>query len=305
MIEIEDSRVTLTVCGRTDPGRARSENQDSFLVADLSRSAPDGGLLLHPENGGEANAYSVSLGRKGFLAMVADGMGGAAAGGLASRMAISWVYERLATSWLHDRNESPQQFASRLCEAVEEANARIHASTLENRALEGMGTTATVVGVLDGILYIAQVGDSRAYLIRRGRSVQLTRDQSYVQALIDAGQMTSEEAERSVYGSMILQALGTQPKVQVDLTYQPLRRGDTVLICSDGLTRVVRADELGVVADRDADLGARCEALIEEVNERGGPDNVTVVALWVDGEGLDDPTYEDIVDRRQFLLDFS
>src|SRR5690606_25946804 len=183
----DDRPVHIAVAGRSDPGQKRAENQDNFLVADLSRDALDGGLLLTRDPQAPPRRCDLTLGPKGVLALVADGMGGAAAGAIASQMAVAWIYRALLTGWGADRNNAPQQFALRLREAVEETNTRIHAEAQANPEYRGMGTTATAAGLLDGFLYLAQVGDSRAYLVRRGGIAQLTRDQSFVQTLIDAG----------------------------------------------------------------------------------------------------------------------
>lgn len=295
--------IRMSVYGRSDPGRQRAENQDDFLVADLSAS--DGnGCLLRPEGctAGDLALREFTLGPKGALILVADGMGGAAAGALASRLAATFIHQQLSAAWSAERNHSPQRFASLLRSALERANDLIHQQSLSNPDFKGMGTTATAVGVLEDFLYLAQVGDSRAYLVRDGSAVQLTRDQSMVQALIDSGTLTEEEAERSNHRSVILQALGAKPAVTVDLTYQGARRGDTVLLCSDGLSRLVRRDELADACARTDDLVALCNHLVELANERGGPDNITVVAARLDGEGLQEPAATDSVGRNAFHM---
>jgi protein phosphatase len=152
-----------------------------------------------------------------------------------------------------------------------------------------MGTTATVAGVLGSDLYLAQVGDSRAYLVRNGVTTQITKDQSLMQRLVDAGELTEEEAEQSERKNIILQALGPDPRVKVDLTWQPLCRGDLLLLCSDGLSGQVKKEEIGELAGRVSDLSELCASLITLANERGGPDNITAVAARFTGEGLDEP----------------
>jgi protein phosphatase len=226
-------------------------------------------------------------------------MGGGAAGALASRLAVAWIYETLTARIEAERNNAPRHFAERLQQVVETANGRIYEESRRDPAHHGMGSTATVAGVLDGFLYLAQVGDSRAYLIRNGTASQLTRDQSLVQQLVDAGALTEEEAERSSQRHVILQALGTEPQVRPELTYQELRRGDTLLLCSDGLHGVVRSEELAALA-ANPDPAAACAALVDLANARGGPDNVTVVILRLEGEGLQPPMAGDIVGRQRF-----
>ncbi|MGH7507329.1 MAG: PP2C family protein-serine/threonine phosphatase [Longimicrobiales bacterium] len=295
--------IQLAAFGRSDPGLQRTENQDDFLVADLS--APDGdGCLLRPEGwlDGAFNVRSFALGPKGALVLVADGMGGAAAGALASRLAATWIHQELSASWGAERSLTPQRFATALRDALVHANHRIHDQALHNPDFRGMGTTATAVGVLEDFLYLAQVGDSRAYLVRDGDAIQLTRDQSMVQAMIDAGTITEEQAESSGHRSVILQALGAAPDVRVDLTYQEIRRGDVVVLCSDGLSRVVKREEIADAMRGADDLASGCDALVGLANERGGPDNITVVAVRFEGEGLSDPGNGDAVGRNVFPL---
>ena len=146
-----------------------------------------------------------------------------------------------------------------------------------------MGTTATAVGLLNDCCFLTQVGDSRAYLVRNGRAVQLTKDQSLMQRLIDAGELTEEEAARNERRNIILQALGPDPHIKVDLPYQELRRGDVLVLCSDGLSGQVASDEIAAVIARAPTLDAAGDELIALANERGGPDNITVVLLRVDG----------------------
>jgi protein phosphatase len=149
-----------------------------------------------------------------------------------------------------------------------------------------MGTTVTLAGVFGTDLILAQIGDSRGYLVREGRAIQLTRDQSLTQRLVDAGELTEEEAERSERRNIILQALGPDARVRVDLSHQSLRRGDLLVMCSDGLSGSVKKDEIAELAVKYPELPALCSRLIDLANERGGPDNITVVAARFDGDAL-------------------
>ena len=135
-------------------------------------------------------------------------------------------------------------------EAVELANQQIYGYAREHPEVRGMGTTVTAAGVNGDDLYLAQIGDSRAYLVRNGEAIQLTKDQSLMQRLVDAGELTEEEAEQSERRNIILQALGPDPRVKVDLTHQTLRRGDTLIICSDGLSGLVRREEFPAMVAR-------------------------------------------------------
>ncbi|HEX7048900.1 MAG TPA: protein phosphatase 2C domain-containing protein [Longimicrobiales bacterium] len=298
--EFDARPIRIAVSGRSDRGRARPENQDHFLVADLS-ATPSNGVVLLPGTATTAmdgGSGEFALGPKGALIVVTDGMGGAAAGALASRLGAAWIHEEMVARWSMDGDNTPHQFASRLRESVEAANARVHQESLRDPRHRGMGTTATAVGVLDSSLYLAQVGDSRAYLVRGGTAVQLTRDQSLVQQLVEAGALAEEEAELSRHRSVILQALGTAPSVEVELTYQETRRGDVVVLCSDGLYRVVQRDEIGAAIAGMADPADAAARLVALANERGGPDNVTVVIVRLDGAGLEDPAADDFVGRQ-------
>jgi len=156
----------------------------------------------------------------------------------------------------------------------------------ENR---GMGTTATIAGMLGDTLYLAQVGDSRGYLVRGGVARQITKDQSLMQKLIEAGEMTADEAEVSERRNIILQALGPEPIVKVDLTTQQVRRGDTLILCSDGLSGQMRATDIARVVTENPDLVEACRKLIDLANENGGPDNITVIAARFEGSGLAPP----------------
>jgi protein phosphatase len=189
-------------------------------------------------------------------------------------------------AWNAETEATPQRFAHRLKESVEVANASIHAHAKAHPEVRGMGTTTTAAGVLGDHLYLTQVGDSRAYLVRGGAAHQLTKDQSLMQRLVEAGELTEEEAAQSERRNIILQALGPDPKVKVDLTHQELRRGDVLVLCSDGLSGQVKKEEIAQIVTQSSDLAAACERLVALANERGGPDNITVVMARFDGDGL-------------------
>jgi PPM family protein phosphatase len=301
---LEHRPIQLTIEGVTDPGRLRSENQDHFLVADLGASTQESGVVITPANlqGSSRPNGQIDLGPKGVLLIVADGMGGAAAGSIASKMCTSWIHEELVERWGTNHGTSPDQFMTSLRDSVTITNYMIHQQSTRYPQYHGMGTTVTAAGVLQGILYLAQVGDSRAYLIRGGAATQLTRDQSLVQELIDAGTMTEEDAEKSQHRSVILQAIGVAPEVKVDLTYQQLRKDDVILLCSDGLTRLVRREEIARAIDEIPRPAELCNYLVNLANERGGPDNITVLVCKVNGDGLESPMLDDVVARRGYTL---
>ena len=284
--------IIVHVFGRTDVGRTREHNEDCFVVADLTTM----NATLQPE------VREHRPGKRGTLFMVADGMGGAAAGEVASQMATEVVLEELDAWWRRSESTDADTFAAALRKAVEAANTRIHRYALDHPENRGMGTTTTVAGVLGGTLYLCQVGDSRGYLVREGVATQITKDQSLVQRLIDAGELTAEEAEVSERRNIILQALGPDPKVKVDLTHQDLRRGDTLVLCSDGLSGQVKKSEIAAAVAANSDLRQVCAQLIELANSRGGPDNITVIVARLDGNGLKDASDDESVGHQVYPL---
>ncbi len=256
----------------------------------------------------DSHRQTHTVGARGALYLVADGMGGAAAGELASEMAAVAIHRHMADAWRNDPDPSEERFAHHLRVAVEHANDVLHAYALEHHEVRGMGTTATVAGVHGDRLYIAQIGDSRGYLVRGDLARQLTRDQSLTQRLVEVGELTEEEAEASERRNIILQALGPDSDVRVDLSWQSLQQGDVLLICSDGLSTVVRRHEIAAAVHAEPDIERLCSNLVALANERGGPDNITVVAVRFDGDGLpsasaDEPGYHEFLttDERPSL----
>jgi PPM family protein phosphatase len=273
--------VKLRLFGRTDVGQVREHNEDNFIVADLTKESR--GLM-------ESDRVQL-VGDRGTLLGVCDGMGGAAAGEVASQLAVDIIYQRMA---LGDAPKDRDEIAARLVHAIEAAGLRIFSEAKLDRTRRGMGTTATISALVDDHLFLGQVGDSRAYILRGDRLVQVTRDQSLVNQLIEAGQLTEEEAETFEHNNIILQALGTADTVQVDLTYVHLRTGDTLMLCSDGLSGMVRNDEIREVLRSVDDPLEACKTLTDRANQAGGHDNITVVVAKFEGDGLHAPTKEDI-----------
>ena len=284
--------VIVSVFGRTDVGRTREHNEDAFVVADLSTD----NATLQPE------VRRHVLGARGSLFMVADGMGGAAAGEIASAMAVEVVLGELREKWIGGVTTDSEEFVRAIRRATVAANQQIHNFASSHSEYRGMGTTATVAGLLGDVLYVAQVGDSRAYLVRNGVARQITKDQSLMQKLIEAGELTEEEAAQSERRNIILQALGPEPMVKIDLTHQKVRRGDVLVLCSDGLSGQVTKDEIARVVTEEMDLVSACKRLIDRANENGGPDNITVIAARFDGSRLEPPITTDEVGHHVFPL---
>src|SRR6185369_3317785 len=174
--------IRVRLFGRTDVGQVREHNEDNFIVADLSKASR--GLM-------EADRNQI-VGDRGTLLGVCDGMGGAAAGEVASQLAVDIIYQRMA---IGDPPKDHDELAARLVHAIEAAGLRIFSEAKLDRTRRGMGTTATIAALMDDHLFLGQVGDSRGYILRGERLVQVTRDQSLVNQLIEAGQLTEEEAE--------------------------------------------------------------------------------------------------------------
>jgi protein phosphatase len=263
------SNILVSVFARTDIGMQRSGNEDSFLVADLTT----GNVGLGPDMSTHA------IGDRGSLMVVSDGMGGAVAGEIASEMAVNTIRDSLMDM------PSDLTIAERLKLATEVANERIWSHAQQNPELSGMGATLTAVLAHETIAYIAQVGDSRAYLVRGEQIKQITKDQSLVQMLIDSGAIEPEQAT-SVPQNVIMQALGTQPSVKVAMTAVELCRNDFLLVCSDGLSNKINPREMHHILQEAGDLTAACRQLVEMANERGGEDNITVIIARFDGEAL-------------------
>jgi PPM family protein phosphatase len=285
--------IRVKLFARTDVGQIREHNEDNFLVADLTRKTR--GLL-------EANRAGV-VGKHGSLFAVCDGMGGAAAGEIASQLAVDILYERMADGLEDAPSLSRDELARRLVHSIEAAGLRIFHEAKVDRTRRGMGTTVTAAALVDDHLFFAQVGDSRAYVLRNDHLVQLTRDQSLVNQLIEAGQLTEEEAETFEHNNIILQALGTADTVQVDLTFCELRRGDTLLLCSDGLSGMVRFEDIREVLLSTPEPIDACKVLTERANQAGGHDNITVIVAHFDGEGLKgDPAENEPLKYRKYVL---
>jgi protein phosphatase len=252
----------LTVAGHTDPGLRRGLNEDAWRTTDLSAS-------------------NNILEERGWLFAVADGMGGHAAGEVASQLAIETLFEEY-----YGGDNAPLPPAVRLKQAVLVANARIYEQAAAERAQAGMGTTIVAAVVRDNWLTLANVGDSRAYLVRNGESIQITRDHSWVAEQIAAGLLSQQEAKNHMYRSVVTRCLGHRAEIQVDTFEHALEAGDVVLLCSDGLSNQVSDDEIcEIVTSRPAETAAR--ELVELANRYGGPDNITALVLQIDGRSAE------------------
>ena len=261
-------RLRVVAGGRTDVGRVRNLNEDSYLVAALGRDA----VVM------KGSTTTLTVPYTPALLVVADGVGGAASGEIASLMATDTMFIELRRRYESEWPRTPAGVDAALRSAVAAANHVIFAYSSGNPQHRGMATTATLAVVHDSVINIAQVGDSRAYLVRAGTARQITKDQSLIQRLIDAGEMTEAEAAHSDRRNIILQALGSEATVAPDTYREHAEAGDVLLLCSDGLSNLVSPADLARIALADDNMETVCERLVAFANARGGHDNITVVA---------------------------
>jgi serine/threonine protein phosphatase PrpC len=254
--------VRIASGGVTDMGRVRSNNEDCYKIVET------------------LNLYVLS-----------DGMGGEAHGEIASAMAVETVVKHCldleanpAGAVIGAVQPNWSSFTKRLSTAVHLANRNIFKSAEENPDQHGMGATLTAVWINGTKLSVAHVGDSRAYLLRGGTLLQLTRDHSLVAEQVRRGILTSAEAEESDMQSVLLRALGAQAEIEVDAEEHTLFPRDMLVLCSDGLTRMVTEPEIAGTLQVESDLTKAAESLVAMANERGGPDNITVIIVRLEKE---------------------
>lgn len=246
----------LEVGARSDVGMIRSGNEDNFF-ADAKR-----GLFI-----------------------VADGMGGHAAGEVASEMAVQILSRELGNSTLTDAG-----IREKVATSLKTANRAIYERTIAEVDKQGMGTTASVLMLGDGKYLIGQVGDSRVYLLRDGALKQITKDHSYVQEQVDAGYLTPEQARYHPYSNVITRCVGAGEAVEPDTYIGDVKLGDLYLVASDGLTGMVDDRRLQQLLLARSSSQRIVEALISEANGRGGLDNITAIVIRISDESLDEDT---------------
>ncbi len=240
----------MKIVARTDVGLVRENNQDSYSACEL-------------ENGA-------------VLAIVCDGMGGAAEGALASSEAVRVIKERISERYYNGMSDI--SIRSLMVSAVEKANKFIHDLSLTDKKFEGMGTTVVALLAVNDDAYIVHAGDSRAYKISEGQINQLTRDHSIVQRMLENGEITAEEAADHPDKHIITRALGVDGDIRTDFCQESINDDDVFLLCSDGLTNFVNSDDiLRYVTDES--FYAFADKLVSYANHNGGGDNITVVAV--------------------------
>jgi len=288
--------LTVEIHATSHVGRVRRGNEDNYLLLNITRARAwtseqaDGEFVI------ESQSFEVD--DNGVVLAVSDGMGGALAGEVASKMAVETVSEKLLNEDV-DATLTPESYEynliAKLYNATVYANYLVHQQGRTDPQYQGMGATFTGMGVTPSGVDVIQVGDSRAYLIRNGKIYQITKDQSLVQQLIDAQQISPEEAETHTLKNVILQALGAQNEIYPVSARLTPNQNDVLLICSDGLSNKVSAASMQKIVVENIDtLEQACAALVTEANENGGEDNITVILAKLKGDNLQEPSGEDV-----------
>jgi protein phosphatase len=267
--------VTVSFCGLTDPGKVRGRNEDHFLIARLTKTMRICATSL-PHDG-----QAPSSEEEGYLIVVADGMGGAAAGERASALAVESVeaFVQNTLKWfLHLDGREERVLLDELRESLRHADQALVDRALNDPALHGMGTTLTMAYSVADDLYVVHAGDSRAYLFRDGQLDQLTTDHTVVQAMIDAGMISAEEARHHRRRHVVTNVIGgPRPGVHAEIHKVKVHDGDVFLFCTDGLNEPVPDDAIAAVLAEHADPQDAAATLLQRALDGGGPDNVTVV----------------------------
>ncbi len=264
----------IDVYGLTHPGKVRSENQDQFLIASLHKVMMVHHSSLDPDHLGRLTSDS-----RGFVFLVADGVGGGPSGQVASGTALQGIVDYVIHAMDLDirlDEKAEVRFLEQLRRSVERSHERIRASGGDSKDNRGMATTLTMVAVRWPKAYMVHVGDSRCYRLRDGRLDRMTKDQTMAQVLLDAGAMTPHTAEASGLSHVLYSALGAK-EANLDVVTEDTQLEDVMLLCSDGLTKHVNDTEIREHLMRPASAKEMCESLVNLALERGGSDNVTVV----------------------------
>jgi serine/threonine protein phosphatase PrpC len=273
------SAVEVTAFGITDPGKKRSRNEDQFLIAELSKSMRIRQTSLpEPElRVGHEHAH---------LFLVADGMGGAHAGERASALAVAAIEQFTLNTfkWFFRADSAEAHEALREFQnALHQADARILDEAAEHPELSGMGTTVTMALQVGAQLCVVHAGDSRAYLHHQGELLQLTKDHTVVADMVRNGTIREDEARRHPLRHVITNVIGgNDPGVKVEAHIAEIGAGDRLVLCSDGLTEMLKHDAIKAVLDADTDPERAARTLVAQANDAGGRDNITVVVVRFD-----------------------
>lgn len=242
----------VEVCGATSIGKIRELNEDSFIICGFDDGKPNG------------------------ICVLADGMGGHNAGEVASAKAAELIALDLVG---HFGETDEKRIRQNIASAIDFANSEIYKMSLKNHDQAGMGTTVVTIFVADGVVRIANIGDSRAYVISEKKIRKITVDHSVVEELVKSGSITSEEARNHPDKNIITRAVGTEEYVDADFYEYTPNGGEIILMCSDGLYEMLRDKEIKNIVNKAENLNEAVNALIDAANENGGVDNITVIAL--------------------------
>jgi PPM family protein phosphatase len=267
----------VTSCGLSDTGRVREHNEDQYVIAEIRR-------VLRIRHSSLPQPGSLMAERIGHLLVVADGMGGHQAGEYASALAVASVENIVLNTigWLF-RLPSEGVLAE-FQEAVRTTDRWVTEAAQRQPELKGMGTTLTVAYVIDNVLYVAHVGDSRCYLYRGGKLERLTRDHTFVETLVSEGLLAPEEARNHRMRNIVTNAIGGDTRgVHPEVHKHILAPGDVVMLCSDGLSEMVTDEEIAARLEADQTAPSNlCRNLVDRANAAGGTDNITVVVARFD-----------------------
>lgn len=263
--------------GATDIGKSRSVNQDQFLVAELSKS-----MLVSGSSLSDIGAGRFFGDPQGHILLVADGMGGHAAGEKASSIAMEHLIARLLNSvhWFFQSDaDSEDDFVESLKKLLQDAHGRIQEESQQDSEAHGMGTTLTMAYVNWPVMYVVHAGDSRCYLIRDGVAEQLTTDHTLAHQMVEAGGLKPEDEATSRWSNVLWNVLGGNNKNELvaEVRRVNLVDGDRVLLCSDGLYRYMDQSQIAKAFNKESDASVLCQQLIDIANQQGGEDNITVV----------------------------
>jgi PPM family protein phosphatase len=262
--------------GLTDAGKVRPVNEDQFLMADSNKS-----MLIHQTSLSHDDHTRLFGGSQGKLLLVADGMGGHAEGKRASTIAVQTVANYILNTmpWFFRLEEGDDgDLKDELRESLEEGQKSIEAAAQAEAGRRKMGTTLTMAYLLWPRLYVVHAGDSRCYLLRNGRLQQITKDHTIAQQMVERGALTPEEAEQSRWSHVLWNCIGGGTHdLNPDVYRATLQVGDTLLLCTDGLNKCVKDDEIRDALGKKGSAEQTCNRLVNMANDLGGPDNVTVL----------------------------
>lgn len=286
--DVEDPQEAYDAVGLTDVGRKRKNNQDQFLIAELSKSMRVGSTSLPLEQ----RLYGRA---RGQVMVVADGMGGHAGGERASELAIGYLVSRVLDTihWHFHGDAEEHAFVASLQKMLQDTHTRILVESAQDASIRGMGTTLTMAYVLWPTMYVVHAGDSRCYVVDKQAARQLTKDHTMARRMVESGGLKPEDEATSRWSNVLWNVLGgsNDGDIIADVGRTDLKTGDWVVLCSDGLHRYVDTDKLHEVMMSDTTIKQKCQTLVDLALDAGGEDNVTVVVYRSPERGMNNSTW--------------